>query len=253
MFLYMIYNKINGKLYVGITKNIKVRWSRHLSVSKGKRIYKKTIHFAIAKYGANNFTYKVIEKLPNLDLANIAESKWIKVLKENGYILYNETNGGDGVPGFKWTDAQKQNASKRNLGSKNPMYGIHLLGKANGNFGKKIKQHVKDKLLFCRRKLNANDIIQIRELYKNNFTQTKISKIYNISLSQIHRIVHEQSWCNTPNRNIKTKKNMTKETASQIKKLYSTGNYTQSELSIQFNCSSNHINDIINGRKWKLA
>lgn len=253
MFLYFIYNKINGKLYVGITKNIKVRWSKHISVSNGNKKYRQSIHFAIKKYGADNFDFKIIEELSNIDSANAREIEWIKTLKENNYVLYNETNGGEGAGGFKWTDAQKQVASNRMLGSKNKMYGVRLLGSANGNFGKKMKPHVKEILLKCRRKLTENDIIQIRLLYNNNNTQTSISKMYNISLSQVHHIVHNQSWCNNPNRDIKTKKNMTIETASQIKKLYLTGNYTQNDLAKQFNCSSSHISAIINGKKWKYA
>lgn len=253
MFLYLIYNKINGKLYVGITKNIKIRWAKHISVSNGNIKYRQSIHFAIKKYGTENFHFKVIEKLSNIDLAIAREIEWIQSLKENNYVLYNETNGGEGASGFKWTDAQKQAASNRMLGSKNKMYGVKLFGNANGNFGKKMKPHVKDALLKCRRKLTENDIIQIRLLYNNNNSQTLISKIYNVSLTQIHRIVHSQSWCNNPNRNIKTKKNMTIEIASQIKKLYLTGNYTQNDLAKQFNCSSGHISAIINGKKWKLA
>lgn len=252
MFLYIIFNKINGKMYVGITKNIKERWRRHRITAKGKKTYRQAIHWAIAKYGESNFIFKPIEILPDLEAANTREKEWIKSLKENNYQLYNETDGGDGGLGYKWTDEQKKIASERNSGTGNPMYGIQLFGEANGNYGKEMKPHVKNILLTYRRKLSDEKILEIKTLFETgNYTQTSLAKQFNVNLTTIHSIVKEKRGSNKNKSKILTKKNMTIEDARSIKTMYASGNYTQKELAKQFNCSSDHINAIINGRKWK--
>lgn len=54
--IYKITNKINGKFYIGSSKDIKSRWYYH---KKAKR--KMIIHYAIKKYGIENFNFEVIE------------------------------------------------------------------------------------------------------------------------------------------------------------------------------------------------
>ncbi len=251
MILYIIFNTINNKMYVGITKDPINRWKRHKWVAKGKDLTRKnSIHHAIAKYGTQNFIFKPIEQLPDLDIANKREMAWIKFLKEENYQLYNETAGGDGHSGYKCSDEQKQAMSKRNSGSGNPMYGVQLFGEANGHFGKKMKPHVKQELLKCRRKLTDEQIIEIRSLFKtNNYTQTQLSKQFNISLSQINGIVHNRSWSDKPNNDVK--KNLTEEQVKEIRNLYSSGEYYQKDLAKMFSVSRDHISEIIRFKKWK--
>jgi len=134
------------------------------------------------------------------------------------------------------------------------MYGVQLFGEANGNFGKEMKTHVKKELLKHRRKLTNDQIKEIQLLFViENYTQTQLSKQFNVSLTQIHRIVKGKSWGDKRHDEILTKKNLTIEDVSMLKKLYATGDYTQKELSKQFNCSLTHINKIINGKKWKYT
>jgi group I intron endonuclease len=240
-------------MYVGITKNIISRWKRHKWDSKSKiESRKHAIHYALSKYGFDNFIFKIIETLPNLEIANQREIEWIKFLKQERYQLYNETDGGDGALGHPWTDEQKQKASERNSDEGNPMYGIQLLGEANGNFGKEMKPHVKDILIKIRRKLSDEQIQEIISLYSSEkHSQTSLSKQFNVSLTQIHRIVSGKSWGNKKHDEVTTKKNLTINDIINIKQAYSSGKYTQKELSIQFNCSLTHMNRIINGKKWK--
>lgn len=254
MFLYLIYNKLNEKLYVGITNNPKERWRRHRSMSKGDVMRRNAIHWALAKYGVDNFIFKPIEILPDLDAANIREKEWISFLKDMKFQIYNETGGGDGTAGTKWTDERKLKMSISQSGTGNPMYGVQLFGKANGNFGKEMKPHVKEELLQHRRKLNDEQIKEIQTLYlTGKYTQTQLSKQFNVSLTQIHRIVKGKSWGDKKHDAILTKKNMTADDAHMIKTMYATGNYKQKELAEQFSCSANHIYRIISGKKWKDA
>jgi group I intron endonuclease len=56
--IYGIYNKINGKIYIGITNNLKRRWSEHKKLSKKITEHSYAVHLAIKKYGLQNFILK---------------------------------------------------------------------------------------------------------------------------------------------------------------------------------------------------
>ncbi len=226
-YVYQIRNKINNKFYIGITVNCEKRWRRHCL--QAHHTVKHAIHWAILKYGECNFVFEQIEICLDWDEACNRERFWIKHLKDNKYQLYNETDGGEGS------------------------LGVRRYGADNPNYGKEMKPHVKQELLKHRRKLSDEQIQEIQTLYAtNNHTQTALAEQFNVSLTQIHRIVKGKSWGDKKHDEILTKKNMTFEDAENIRKLYATGNILQKELALKFNCSLNHINRIISGKKWKL-
>lgn len=120
--IYKVTNILNGKIYVGKSVDIQARWTTHLRESMiddkqwqaNYRGVKTPFHAAIRKYGADNFTFEVIEECA-FEQLNDREKYWIKTLdatnKEKGY---NVTIGGDGcccgkgekAPGHKITQAQ---------------------------------------------------------------------------------------------------------------------------------------------------
>lgn len=58
--IYKITNTINGKIYIGCSKEIEKRWKAHITKKRpgvGK---------AIQKYGKENFTFEVILQCPNM-------------------------------------------------------------------------------------------------------------------------------------------------------------------------------------------
>lgn len=192
-YLYLILNTVNSKMYVGITNNPNKRWARHKSDAKSNR--KQAIHCAIYKYGEEKFLFKIAEQLSTWEEANQKEMEWIKFLKENYYQLYNETEGGDGVYGTKWTDERKQKMRELNAGEGNPMYGVQLFGEANGNYGKKMKTHVKEKLLSIRSKITEEQVKEMRSLYATgNYKQTDLCRKYNLSAAQVCRILRGTRW-----------------------------------------------------------
>ena len=197
-YLYGIFNKLNGKLYIGFTVNMKRRWYEHTKHSKKLTGYSFAIHYAINKYGIQNFIYKKIDEANNLDEANKKEIGWIKELKLLGYQLYNETEGGDGTKGntgHKWTRERKRRMSKLNSGKSNPMYGIQLFGEANGNYGKGMKPHVKSVLLKIRSKVNQAQVEEIRYLFATGkYKQSELCKIFHLSAAQVSRIISGKRW-----------------------------------------------------------
>lgn len=83
--IYKITNKINNKVYIGQSKDIKFRWYRHRLAAFNKNYpqYNCLLYKAIRKYGLDNFNFEVVEECEEIELNN----------KEQYYIsLYNSSN-----------------------------------------------------------------------------------------------------------------------------------------------------------------
>lgn len=89
--LYLIYNNINGGVYVGITNNISNRWSCHKSYSKKGNSY---LCNAIRKYGLENFSiHQIAYEMSKKDAGNL-EIFCISYLHKNKISNYNMHKGG---------------------------------------------------------------------------------------------------------------------------------------------------------------
>lgn len=152
--MYKIYkytNIINGKIYIGQTKNTLEQRALNGSNYKGSR------HFynAIQKYGWNNFIPKILEEGLSLDEANIREEYYISLFKSTDpNIGYNIRIGGqnsdisDETKNILSLKAKERYKDK----TQNPMYGkTHSpetikkmselkLGKNNPMYGKTLSQ-----------------------------------------------------------------------------------------------------------------
>ena len=115
--MYTVYqhkNKINGKIYIGITsQKPEDRWG-----SQGCN-YKSSPHFysAIQKYGWNNFEHNILFTGLTKEQACLKEQELIKQFdsmnREHGY---NSTSGGDT---FSMNEETKQKISQAMMGNKN--------------------------------------------------------------------------------------------------------------------------------------
>lgn len=104
-------NKINGKKYIGITKNKpKDRWGKN-----GNAYIRRNQYFgnAIKKYGWSKFKHEIIKENLSEKQAKQMEIELIsKYNTTNKQFGYNLTIGGDGSVGYKFTEEQKKNHSK---------------------------------------------------------------------------------------------------------------------------------------------
>lgn len=171
-FIYKITNLINNKIYVGKSQHNllcgSTRWQIHLKVAKGgKEKYPRSfsvIHKAINKYGEENFFYQIIDEFETEKESLYAESKLIYKLKNNGCILYNLTNGGDGMSGFTHTKESCQKISFAQQGEKS-----------------------------SNAKLSEIDVINIKQLLLTT-ERIVIAEKYNVSISTINMIAQGRRW-----------------------------------------------------------
>ncbi len=94
--MYSVYRLINpldnSTFYVGVTNNIKRRFSQHLRDKKQKEKY------AYIKSIGQKPIIEELKNVDNIELAEFIESEYIDLYKFNGYNLYNKNNGGNNPP-----------------------------------------------------------------------------------------------------------------------------------------------------------
>lgn len=97
MFIYKATSATTGKVYIGqTTQTLQERISQHNSHAFGHQ-YNYHFHNAIRKYGAEDFTYEIIEDgIKSVEVLNKREKYWISYYNSY-YDGYNSTMGGDGV------------------------------------------------------------------------------------------------------------------------------------------------------------
>ena len=91
--IYKIKNKINGKTYVGQSKNVKSRIYQHKKQLKENKHYNSYLQSSFNKHGFDSFEFESIERCEESSL-NEREVFWIKHL-DSFNSGYNLTNGGN--------------------------------------------------------------------------------------------------------------------------------------------------------------
>ena len=140
--IYRAVNRINGKSYIGFTKDFVRRMREHLSGDGKCRLFKD----ALAKYGADNFLWETLYLSNDREFAQeIMEPYFIRLYKsyckDNGYNL---SLGGEGANG--------------------PGH----FGSANGFFGRRHSEETKEKI----RQKKIGRVQPLREKQKQIAAQT---------------------------------------------------------------------------------
>lgn len=96
MFIYKATSATTGKVYIGqSSQTLQERINQHNSHAFGQQ-YNYHFHNAIRKYGADDFTYEIIEDgINSIEELNLRERFWIAEY-DSYYNGYNSTLGGDG-------------------------------------------------------------------------------------------------------------------------------------------------------------
>jgi group I intron endonuclease len=111
-YIYIIVNKLNGKIYVGSTKSLKVRIVNYFNLALVRAQKGRPIHNAFLKYGLIHFAFIILEKVnTNIQNIEVRETYWIKHLKPE----YNATKDAARNVGASHTSEIKLAISKKNL------------------------------------------------------------------------------------------------------------------------------------------
>ena len=94
--IYKVTNLVDGKIYIGQSKNIGQRWTKHRCspFNTNSEQYDTPFYRAIRKYGIDNFQFEVIEQC-SIDLLDEREIYWINFYDSTNLNKgYNLTSGG---------------------------------------------------------------------------------------------------------------------------------------------------------------
>ena len=142
-------NKINGKVYIGLTQNLKRRWVGKGQAYSGSPVFYK----ALKKYGWDNFTHEIMYENLTQEQAKQKETELIKQYKSNETAYgYNLTLGGDcNIPNeeVKNKISKTQSAGmteERKQKIKDALKDRNFSGENNPYYGKQHTQEIRNKM-----------------------------------------------------------------------------------------------------------
>lgn len=164
--IYKVENMENGKVYVGAT-TLKLEKRRQLHESAVKQDRNDCgLYTALRDEGFDKFEWTIIDNASNNKEMMEKEIYWIQHFRDSEQGVYNITNGGSGVSGYKHTDEFKRRLSAKRKGSGNP-----------------------------NAKLTADDVRQIRML-GDSMMNDELADLFDVTASNISRILRGKSWEN---------------------------------------------------------
>lgn len=105
--IYIVRNKINDKVYIGQSINVKIRFEKHC------KDIKSLLGKAIQEYGKRNFFYEILEK--QVENYNEREKYWIKMYQSQTPYGYNILEGGLEPPRYFGTNHPNSNITIEKL------------------------------------------------------------------------------------------------------------------------------------------
>ena len=230
--IYKIENQINGKCYIGQSKNIKKRVLYHHFCdfkNENNCCYNSKFYQALRKYGIENFRVSILEECENLDER---ETYWIHYY-DSFKSGYNSTEGGQ-----SWGEK------------------IHSLETQE----KRLKTLSETKALqdenHPRAKLSNEEVILIRQRYIDGESCEEIYKDYDTkyTLGSFKKIIFGNSYKRVGNIPPKEDRRHTnaKFTADQIREIRSMekSGVSITELASKFNVSHGTMYKIVKGKTY---
>lgn len=161
--IYCINNKVTNKKYIGQSKHVKERWSKHKNELNSNKHFNSYLQNAWNKYGSENFEFYVLEYC-NIDKLNEKEIYYINFYNTTCRDCgYNLKSGGQNCP-VKYSEETKQKLSnsitksyqvpgRKEIQSinalsqwANPEIKEKICGKNNGMYGKHHTEEARKKM-----------------------------------------------------------------------------------------------------------
>ena len=196
MYIYKITNKVNNKVYIGITVDVKKRFTSHLNSRLNYPLYK-----AFNKYGKDNFKFEIIKECETRDEACFLEKKYIAEYKSNiKKYGYNQTSGGENNcgssnPRATLTDKDVLNIRKIRFSGKYDCHTIYKRYKDKISFSAFSKiwdgrtwKHIGKEFLDKKPSL---EFLKSGKGEKNHFSLSTDKEIMKIRLYYVNHTLHE--------------------------------------------------------------
>ena len=271
-YIYGFQNKINGKWYIGqTTQNPTNRRRQHINSSTDQtdKDYNALFHQKIREYGIENFSFNILEQVPDIKLLDERERYWIAYYKSfvrdgNGYNL---TRGGQKRKGaenyidlrciFQSEEAINQvindilntDIKLTDLAKK---YNVSLALICSINSGKSY--HKDDKVYPLRplkTKINNETVMLIVELLKSNWTNAEIAQMLNIDDDVVYRINYGRAH-KLQNETYPIRKEMSKKEirANKIKMMLQENKLNNRQIADLVECDPSVVSNINYGKAY---
>ena len=191
--IYGIKNKINDKIYIGQSINIKDRFVRHKTLLKHNKHYNAHLQRSYNKHGLESFEFFVLEQCSENDLSN-REQHWVDQNVNHVYNaeLFIEDRTGIRNAFFGKTHSEEIKAKMSEL--KKTSY----IGSGNPNYGKKQSKAVVLKMVQNNSgtKLSVDAVLEIVQMLKDGMLHRQIADKFNVARTVITRISNGTRWAN---------------------------------------------------------
>lgn len=215
MLVYLIKNNINNKFYIGqTTRSLGERFRKHISAFKDGKNNCSKLYNAFSKYGVENFSIKPLAVCSTLGELNFLEEALISKFNtiKDGYNIKQgglnhthsqETKNKIGLKhkGKKISEKQKQHLREIKTGKKGSISRSKKISKIQT--GRKLSpEHVENARLGVLKsrekkinnKLKIDDVKQIKNLIKQDYSDSVIAQMFNVSRRNINFIRRGVNW-----------------------------------------------------------
>lgn len=215
--IYKIINTINGKFYIGSSKNIQSRFHAHKSLLKYNKHGNKHLQAAWNKYGTESFKFEIYKEVESNNLL-LEEQRYLDILmgKSCYNIAKSVTAPGLGISpsdetrkkmskimsGRIRSKEHRENLSKALLGNvvsqktKQKLHEINIGKKLSKKTKQKMSNFWKGKTNNPNKQLNERLVLKIRNMFKPNTRgiMKEISQKLGISYKSVCDVIYEKSW-----------------------------------------------------------
>lgn len=139
--IYQIFNKVNGKRYIGSAVDLDKRWKVHKTELNRKRHHSRHLQSAWNIYGESAFVFQVIEYVENANQLIYKEQGWLKYTESyKEEYGYNMSPTAGSMFGYKMPEESNQ---KKSMALKNrkrlPFTEEHKQKLSEAKKGKKVE------------------------------------------------------------------------------------------------------------------
>lgn len=187
--IYLIKNEQVGRAYVGSSTSLNKRLARHKRDLNRRGHPNRHLQRAWNKYGAESFSFSVVEECPPEALEE-RENSWLQKMKAVAGV-YNMTDSVDGHRGPAnpfWSHRHTASAKSKMSAAKATMY----CGSGNPNYGVKATEATRRLMSENSRnkRLSEADVVAIRSLVANGASHLEVAGQYGIGRPYVTRIAN---------------------------------------------------------------